>query len=82
MDFHTPGPARFRRDSDIQKATWEWIKTRMGQPRSLATLARRELRAYIVHQVTGGTSVLPVISALPLPTSVKKFLALEDVLME
>ena len=82
MDFLMPGPTRFRRDSGRQKETWRWIKSRMGQPRSLAQLTRRCVRQYVSARVTSGASVLPVIEALPLPTCIRKYLALEDVLQE
>ena len=81
MDFSTPGPARFRRDSDLQKATWEWIKVCMCQPRTLSQLARRRVRQHLMS-CGDGSSILGRIKYLPLPESIKKFVALEDVLME
>ena len=81
MEYMTPGPLRFRRESDHQKETWRWIISKLNQPWELKNMCRIAIREQLVV-CTNSSSIVANIEALPLPPAMKSLVALKDVLNE
>ena len=68
---------RYRHTIDAQRDVWQWVMGKIGKPRSLLEACRTAARTQLVTS-SGGRSILANIHQLPLPTALKKYLALED----
>lgn len=69
---------RFYKQVSVKKDVWHWIMERMSQPPTMAEAARVSIRRQLTA-ATGGCSIFKAIHNLPLPSTVKQYLMMEDV---
>ena len=81
LDFHCPGPLRFRRGVHLRQDLWEWVISSFSQPKTLLQFCRIAVRETL-SEVTGGSSIIHSLQKLPLPQSALRYLFLDDLIWE